>query len=144
MYEQVCHCGEAANHQWAIAAAFWIIWIVSVEECSSLTQNFTQICCSTQLFWMRWPHSTHTQWCLPPPLTSTLKSSLFTHAHSSPLSLAARLHHCCTNCSLYIDNGWTFSGQTSEICIDHFWLCAPLTHLEQTLYFSACCALLLT
>ena len=27
-----------------------------------------------------------TQWCLPPPPTSTVKS-LFTHAHSSPLSL---------------------------------------------------------
>ena len=35
-----------------------------------------------------------TQWHLPPPLTSTVKSSLFTHAHSSPLSLAARLHGC--------------------------------------------------
>ena len=32
-----------------------------------------------------------TQWCLPPPLTSTVKSSLFMHVHSSPLSLAARL-----------------------------------------------------
>ena len=30
---------------------------------------------------------------LPPPLTSTVKSSLFTQAHSSPLSLAARLHY---------------------------------------------------
>ena len=34
-----------------------------------------------------------TQWrLLPPPQTSTVKSSLFTHVHSSPLSLAARLH----------------------------------------------------
>ena len=39
-------------------------------------------------------HTVHmlTQWHLPPPLTSTVKSSLFMHAHSSPLSLAARLH----------------------------------------------------
>ena len=29
---------------------------------------------------------------LQPPLTSTVKSSLFTHAHSSPLSMAARFH----------------------------------------------------
>ena len=29
-----------------------------------------------------------TQWRLPPPLTSTVKLSLFTHAHSSPLSSA--------------------------------------------------------
>ena len=39
-------------------------------------------------------HTVHmlTQWCLPPPLTSTVKSSLFTHVHSTPLSLAAELH----------------------------------------------------
>ena len=49
---------------------------------------------------------------LPPPLTGTVKSSLFTHAHSSPLSLAARLHRCHANHSHYINNGWAFSGQT--------------------------------
>ena len=49
---------------------------------------------------------------LRPPLSSIVKSSLFTHMHSSPLSLAARLHQCCANHSHYIDNGWTFSGQT--------------------------------
>ena len=38
---------EAANHQLPIAKALWIIWIVSVKECSSLTQVLTQICCST-------------------------------------------------------------------------------------------------
>ena len=60
-------------------------------------------------------HTIHmlTQQCLPPPLTNTVKSSLFTHAHSSPLSLAARLHQCWANHSHYITNGWTFSGQTS-------------------------------
>ena len=56
--------------------------------------------------------------CLLPPLTSTVKSSLFTHAHSSPLSLAARLHQCCTNCSHYINNGQTFSRQTSY-CVQY-------------------------
>ena len=49
-----------------------------------------------------------TQWCLLLPLTSTVKSPLFTHAHSSPLSLAARLHRCHTNCSHYINNGRIF------------------------------------
>ena len=36
-------------------------------------------------------HTVHmlTQRHLPPPLTSTVKSSLFTHVHSNPLSLAA-------------------------------------------------------
>ena len=50
------------------------------------------------------------------PLTSTVKSSLFIYAHSSPLSLPARLHQCCTNYSRYINNGWTFSRQTSYTC----------------------------
>ena len=54
-----------------------------------------------------------TQWHLLPTLTSTVKSSLFTHAHSSPFSLAARSHWFRTNHSHYINNGWTFSGQTS-------------------------------
>ena len=47
MHEQAhCH-DEAANHQLPIAAAFWIIQIVSTEECSSLTQNLMLIHCST-------------------------------------------------------------------------------------------------
>ena len=32
----------------------------------------------------------HTQWYLLPPLTSTVKSSLFTYVHLSPLTLAAK------------------------------------------------------
>ena len=51
---------------------------------------------------------------LRPSLTSTVKSSLFTHAHSSLLSLAARLHRCHANCC-YINNGWTSSRWTSNI-----------------------------
>ena len=38
-----------------------------------------------------------TQRHLLPPLTSIVKSSLFTHVTSSPFSLAASLHRCCTN-----------------------------------------------
>ena len=58
-----------------------------------------------------------TQWRLLPPLTSTVKSSMFMFAHFSPLSLAARLHRCHANHSNYINNGWTFSSQTSYIAI---------------------------
>ena len=47
IHEQVCCCDEAANHQLPIAVPFWIIWIVSMEECSSLRQNLMQIHCST-------------------------------------------------------------------------------------------------
>ena len=47
MHEQAHCCDEAANHQLPLAAAFWIIWIVSPEECSSLIQNLMQFHCST-------------------------------------------------------------------------------------------------
>ena len=70
-------------------------------------------------------HTVHmlTQWHLPPPMISTVKSSLFTHVHSSPLSLAARLHQCHANHSRYVNNGWIFSGQTSHIqCSSSKWL----------------------
>ena len=43
----VCCCDEAANHQLSIYMAFWIIRIVSMEECSSIMQNLMQIHCST-------------------------------------------------------------------------------------------------
>ena len=49
MHEQACCCDEAANHQLPIPAAFWIIRIVSTEECSNLMQNLMQIRCSTHL-----------------------------------------------------------------------------------------------
>ena len=64
-------------------------------------------------------HTVHvlTQWHLPPLLTGAVKSSLLTHVHSSPLSLAARLHPCHANHSCYIDNGRTFSRQTSCDCL---------------------------
>ena len=60
MHEQAW-CHEAANHQLSIAVAFWIILIVSAEECSSLTQNLMQTSFSllAQSFSMWWPHSTY-------------------------------------------------------------------------------------
>ena len=129
IHELVCCHDKDANQQLPRAAAFWIIWIVSVEEClscSSLMQNLMQIYCSTRSVISNVTvtqyssthsryHSTHTltQGCLLAPLTSTVKSPLFTHVRSSPLSLAARLHSCCTNHSHYISNCWTFSRQTT-------------------------------
>ena len=47
MHEQGLCPGQAANHQLPIAVAFWIIQIVSTEECLSLTQNLMQIPCCT-------------------------------------------------------------------------------------------------
>ena len=43
MHEWVCCHDEAANHHVPIAIASGIIRIVSIEECSSLTQNLMQI-----------------------------------------------------------------------------------------------------
>ena len=108
-YKQTCCRDEAANHQLpnnfcegtlklnAKFDADFLLYLVSYFECNG--------------------HTVHvlTQWPLPPPLTSIVNSSLFIHAHSSPLSLAARLHWCYTNHSHYINNGWTFSRQTSYV-----------------------------
>ena len=49
MHKWVCCHYEAANYQLPIAAAFWIIQIVSTEEGSSLMQNLMQIHYSTCL-----------------------------------------------------------------------------------------------
>ena len=46
-HKQACCCDEAANHQLPMAVAFWVIQLVSAEECSSLMQNLMQIHCST-------------------------------------------------------------------------------------------------
>ena len=64
-------------------------------------------------------HTVHmlTQQRLQSTLTSRVKSSLFMHVRSSPLSLAARLHRCCENRSSCINNGWTFSRHTSCVCL---------------------------
>ena len=59
-------------------------------------------------------HTVHmlTRQCLPPPLTSTVKSSLLTRAFQSTL-LGCPVNQCRPNHPGYINNGCTFSGQTS-------------------------------
>ena len=66
-----------------IAAAFWIIRVVSVEKCSSSMQNLMQIHCSTHsviLNEMATQYTCHSMESTT-PLTSTVKSSLLTHSH---------------------------------------------------------------
>ena len=47
MIHEPTHClDRAVSHQLPIAVAFWIIQIVSTEECLSLMQNLMQIHCS--------------------------------------------------------------------------------------------------
>ena len=49
VHEQACCCcDDTTSHQLSIAVTFWIIPVVSVGECSSLTQNLVQIHCSTR------------------------------------------------------------------------------------------------
>ena len=89
-------------------------------------------------------HTVHTltQWCLAPPMTSTVKSSLFMHVCSSSLSLAASLHRCQANRSHYINNGWTFMGRL--ICIVLVFIHIPGLNmaLKYTLtFFSQYCLL---
>ena len=111
-----CH-DEADSHQLPITAAFWIIWVVSMEECSSLTQNMMHI---HSLFHSSHFHATATQYmcslngiyCPHWLVQWSCHCSLM--RNPSPLSLAARLYRCCANCSRYTNSGWTFSGQTSS------------------------------
>ena len=120
MHEQAhCH-DEAATHQLPITVASessdsfcrGMFKLHANFDADSLLYSLSHFECNG--------HTVHmlTQQHLPPPLTSTVKWSLFTHVHSSPLSLVARLHRCCTNHSCYINNGWTFSGQTSYTLSD--------------------------
>ena len=85
-------CEEAANHQLPIAAAFWIIQIVSTKECSSLMQNLMQIYCSGHSVILN-VTATQCTCSLSGIYHPQVKLSLFTHGHSSPFSLAARLHY---------------------------------------------------
>ena len=119
-----CH-DEAASHQLPIAVAFWIVQIVFPGGMFKLNRKFDADWLLYSLSHFECPGHTvhmHTQRHLLPPLTSAVKSSSFTHVHSSPLSLAARLHRCCANCSHCIDTGWAFPGQTSYKYMIH--ICA--------------------
>ena len=75
-------------------------------------------------------HTVHTltQWHLPPPLSSAVKLSLFMHEHSSPVSLAARLHQFWANRSPYINNGRNFSRQTLYTPCVHVYMGTDYAH----------------
>ena len=110
VHEQAC-CDKAANDQLPIAAGFWTIQIVSMEECSSLTQNLMQIHCSTcsvilNVMATQYTCSLNSVYC--PHWLVQWSHHCSCMQHSSPLSLAARFHQCCANHSHYINNDWTF------------------------------------
>ena len=130
MREWVCCHDESANHQ-PIAAAHSCSLLNHLNSVhrgmfklnakfytDSLLYSLSHFECDS--------HTVHVlkQQRLPPPLTSTVKLSMFTHAHSSPLSLAARLHCCQANCSYYVNNGWTFF-------LDKTWVYKDWPHKNQ-------------
>ena len=121
MHEWARCWDEAAHHQLPIAVAFWGLLNHPDSFCRGIFKlhaKFDMVLLLYTLIHFECDgHTVHrlTSWHLLPPLTSALKSSLFTHAHSSPLSLAIRLHRCWVNHSHHINNGWTFPRQTSYI-----------------------------
>ena len=116
MHEQThCH-DEAASHQLFIAVAdwslyFWVIQIVCGKEMFKLDIKVADSLLYLLSHFECNGHTVHmlTQCHLLPPMTSTVKSSLFTHVNFRPLFLAAGLHQCRANHSHYINNGWNFS-----------------------------------
>ena len=69
-----------------------------------------------------------TQWCLPPPLTSAVKLSLFMHVHSSPLSLAASLHRYVQTTAITLTMVWLF--------LDRFHIYAVCTYIYKWIYIN--------
>ena len=122
--QELAHrCDKAANHQ--LVAYSWGLLSLTNSFHGGIFKLHTKFDGDLLLYSLSHfecdSHTIHmlTQWCLLPPLTSTVKSSLFTHVHSSSLFLAARLHWCCTNHSHYINSGWTFSGQKLYSVVDN-------------------------
>ena len=124
MHQWVHCCDEAANHQLPIATALWVFWIVSMEEWSSLMQTLD----ADSLFYLLShfeceDHTAHmlTQWCLLPPVTSTVKSSSFMHTHSSPLSLVARLINVAQTILVTLIMTGNFPDRPQCSYTDHSW-----------------------
>ena len=120
MHEWACCHDEAVNHQLPIAAAFWVIWIVSAEECSSLTQNLVQICCSVILNAVatQYTCSLNDIYCLCWPVQwSCHCSHLHILFHSCWLQVTSMLCKLLLH-SHYINNDWTVSGLTKTyVCV---------------------------
>ena len=98
MHEQVHCCDEAANRQLGLLSHLssfhgGMFKLTVKFDAGLLPYLLSHFECDD--------HTVHmlTQWHVPPPLTSTVMLSLFTHVHSSLLFLAARLHPCWANCA---------------------------------------------
>ena len=106
-----CHTFICATLIALSPKAFWIIWTVTAEECSNLMQNWMHFHCSTCSVIL---NAMATQYTCS--LNGVYRSRwLVQWSHHCSLPLAARLCQCHTNHSHYINNGLTFSGQTSYL-----------------------------
>ena len=110
MHEREQCCDEVVSHQLPIAAAFWVIWIVSVEECSSLMQNLMQIFTHSVILnttAKQYPCSLsgvyHPHWLIQ-------WRCHYSHMHIPVHALWLPGYIDVMHCSCYIKNGWTFSG----------------------------------
>ena len=108
IHEQASSCDKAANHQFAQSCSL----LNHLNRfCGGMFKLHTKFDADLLLYSLSHfecdGHTVHmlTQQCLPHQLTRMVKLSLFTHVHSSPLSLAGRLHQCHINCSHNINNG---------------------------------------
>ena len=96
MHERAHYCDEAAIRQLPTAVAFWMFKLNAKFDADWLLYLLSHFECDG--------HTVHmlTQQHLPPSQTSIVKSSLFTHAHSSPLFVATSLHGCWAQTVLVI------------------------------------------
>ena len=99
MHERAGCRDEAANHQLPIVVAFWVIWIVSTGECSSLTESLMQICCSTRSVILNVTVTQYTymltQWHLLPPWQVQWSCQPYLEEVNQNLLVADGLRHSC-------------------------------------------------
>ena len=109
-----------------IAVAFWIIQIVSVQECSSLKQNLMHIGSSTHsVFWMWQPHSTRAQSTRLPPhwlvQWSCHRSHMCLVVHSpwlpGYLNVVQTILIILTMASLFLDRPHTYILLNKNTCL---------------------------
>ena len=119
--KHLCHIFICAALITSSPGAFWLIPIVSVEECSSFTQNWIQICCSTCSVILNAVATRHTP---PPSLTGTVKLSLFTmhipsHSPWLPryINVVQTILVILTMAGLFLDKPCMLRTDLSTFCI---------------------------
>ena len=108
-------CTGVLSWRRPIAAAFWVIWIVSTEERSGITQNMRQNCCRPHPVTLNAMGTQYT--CSLNRVHRPWSRHCSRMCNASRFSWASRFHWNCSNCSHYINGGWTFSNHSLYIYI---------------------------